>query len=72
MFFHECFACALPSLEYHYNPLLLTFITGIGSEIPCYIVSRFAETSYLNLIEIQVTGCRMMADLRVGNLGTDY
>ena len=42
--------------------LLLTFITGVCSEIPCYIVSRFAETSYLSFIEIQLTGCHMMRD----------
>ena len=61
----------MPSFEYHFNPLLLTFITGVCSEIPCSIVSRFAETSYLNFIEIQLTGCHMMQDLDVGNLGTD-
>ena len=42
------------------------------SEIPCSIISRFAKTSYLNFIEIQLTGCHMMRDLGVGNLGTDY
>ena len=53
--FHECFACLLPSLEY-FNSLLLTFIAGACSEIPCSIGSRFAETSYLNFIAIQLTG----------------
>ena len=66
------FACVLPSFEYHFNSLLLTFITGVCSEIPCSIVSRFAETSYLNFIGVQLTGCRMMRDLGVGNPGTDY
>ena len=69
--FHESFACALPSFEYHFNPLLLTFITGVCSEIPCSIVSRFVETSYLNFTETQLTGCHIW-DLGVGNLGTDY
>ena len=49
-----------------------TFITGVCSEDPRSIVSRFAETSYLNSIEIQLTGCCMTQDLGVGNLGTDY
>ena len=62
----------LPSFEYHFNSLLLAFFTGVCSEIPYSIVSRFAETSYLNFIEIQLTGCHMMRDLGVGNLGTDY
>ena len=70
--FKKSFACVLPSFEYHFNSLLLTFITGVCSEIPCSIVSRFAETSYLNFMEIQVTGCHMMQDLGVENLGTDY
>ena len=57
--FHESFACILPLFEYYFNSLLLTFITGFCSEIPCSIVSRFAETSYLNFIEIQLTGCHI-------------
>ena len=55
-----------------FNSLLLTFITGLCSEIPCSIVSRFAENSYLNFIEIQLTDCHIMRDLGVGNLGKDY
>ena len=38
----------------------------------CSIVSRFVETSYLTFIAIQLTGCHMMRDLGVENLGTDY
>ena len=49
-----------------FNSVLLTFITVVCSEIPCSIVSRFVETSYLNFIEIQLTGCHMMRDLSVG------
>ena len=60
------FACVLPSFEYHFNSLLFTFIIGACSEIPCSLVSRFAETGYLNFIEIQPTGCHMMRDLGVG------
>ena len=59
-------ACVLPSFEYHFNSLLFTFIIGACSEIPCSLVSRFAETGYLNFIEIQPTGCHMMRDLGVG------
>ena len=55
-----------------FNSLVLTFITGVCSEIPCSIVSSFAETSYLNFIETQLTRCHMMRDPDVGNLGTDY
>ena len=55
-----------------FTPLLLTFITGVCSEIPYSIVSRFAETSYLNFTETQLTGCHMIRDLGVGYLGTDY
>ena len=58
-------------IQNHFNSLLLTFITGVCSEIPCSIVSRFVETSYLNFIKIQLTGCHMMQDLGLGNLGTD-
>ena len=54
------------------NSILLAFITGVCSEIPCPIVSHFAETSYLNIIAIQLTGCQMMRDLCVGNLETNY
>ena len=32
--FHGSFACVLPSFEYHFNSLLLIFISGICSEIP--------------------------------------
>ena len=60
------FMSVLPSFEYHFNSILLTFITGVCSEIPCSIVLRFAETSYLNFIEIQLTGCHIMRDLGVG------
>ena len=66
------FAYVLPSFQHHFNSLLLTFITGVCSEIACSIASRFPETSYLNFIEIQRTGCHMMRDLGVENLGTDY
>ena len=62
----------------------MTFITGACSEITCSIVLRFAErknakalakyakAGYLNFIESRLTGCHMMRDLGVGNLGTDY
>ena len=53
--FHECLASVFPSYEYHFNSLLLTFITGVCSEIPCSIVSYFAETSCLTFIAIQLT-----------------
>ena len=53
----------------HLNIIL---ITGVCSDIPCPIVSRFAETGYLIFIAVQLTGCRMMRDLGMGNLGTDY
>ena len=36
------------------------------------LILRFVETSYLDFIEIQLTGYHMMQDLGVGNLGTDY
>ena len=62
----------LTSFEYHFNLLLLSFIPRVCSDIPCSIVSRFAETSYLIYIANQLTGCYMMRDLGVGNLGTDY
>ena len=70
-FFISVFTCVLPSFEYHFDSLLLTFITGVCFEIPCSIVSCFAETSYLTFIAIQLTGCHMMRDPDVGNLGTD-
>ena len=60
--FHGSFPCVLSSFEYHFNSLLLTFITEVCSEIPCSIVSRFAKTSYLHFNEIQPTGCHMMRD----------
>ena len=47
--FHGCFGWVLPSFEYHFNSLLLIFITGVCSDIPCSIVSRIAETSHLIL-----------------------
>ena len=59
----------------HLNIILIhflkTFITEVCSEITYSIVSRFAETSYLNFIAIQLTGCCMMRDLGVENLGID-
>ena len=70
--FYGSFACVLPSFRYHFNSLFLTFITGVCSEIPFSIVSRFVETSSFNFIEVQLTGCRMMRHLGVENLGTDY
>ena len=54
------------------NSLLLTFITGFCSEIPCSNISHFLETSYLNFITIQLTGCHVMRDVGVGILETDY
>ena len=45
---------------YHFNSLLLTFITGFCSGIPCSSVSHFVETSYLTFIAIQLTGCHVM------------
>ena len=59
-------------IRYHFNSLLLNFITGVCSEIPCSVVSRFVKTTYLNFIEIQLTGCHMTQDVGVGNVGTDY
>ena len=50
----------------------LTLISRVCSEISSSIVSRFAETSYLNFIEIKLTGCHMIWELSVGNLGRDY
>ena len=35
---------------YHFNSLLLTFITGFCSGIPCSSISHFVETSYLTFI----------------------
>ena len=70
MFFPEYFAGILSSFEYHFNSLLLTFVTGVCSEIPCSNVSRYEGTSYLNFIAIQLTGCQGIQDLGVGNLGT--
>ena len=58
--------------HHQFNSQLLTFIAGVCSEIPCSIFSRLAETSCLNFIVIQLTGCHMMKGLGVGNLGTDY
>ena len=57
--FNECFAYGLPSFRYKFNSILLTFITRVCSELPCSIVSRFAETSYLNFVAIQLTGCHI-------------
>ena len=47
-------------------------MTGVCSEIASPIVSRFAEIGYLIFIANQLTGCRMMRDLGVRNLGRDY
>ena len=60
-----------PSFEYNFNSFLLTFITGVCSEILCSIVSHFAETIYVTFTAIQVTGCHIIQDLGVGNLGKD-
>ena len=68
---YECFACVLPSFEYDFNSLLLTFITGVSSEIPCSIAKRFVKTGYSTFTAIQLTGFHMMQELGVGNLGTD-
>ena len=57
--------------KYHFNSLLLTFITEVCSEIHCSIVLRFAEPSFMTAIAIQVTRCFMTWDLAVGNLGKD-
>ena len=35
------------------------------------ISEQIAETSYLNFIAIQLTGCHMIQDLSMGNLGTN-
>ena len=59
----------------HFNIILIDFIDfyyQICSEIPCSIISRFAETSCLSFIAIQLTGCYIMRYLGVWNLGTDY
>ena len=56
---------------YHFNSLLLTFITGFCSGIPCSSISHFVETSYLTFIAIQLTGCHVMRDLGVGILETE-
>ena len=39
--FYGSFACVLPPLEYHFNSLLLSFIIGVCSEIPCSFVLLF-------------------------------
>ena len=44
--FHGCFAGALPSFEYNFSSLFLTFITRVYSEILYSSVSLFVETSY--------------------------
>ena len=43
VFSHESFACFLPTFEYHFNSLFLTFITGACSEIPCSVDSQLHE-----------------------------
>ena len=50
------------------NSLWLSFFLRVFSEIPCSVVSRFVEASYLTLITIQLTGCNMMQNLGVGDL----
>ena len=62
-FFHKYFEGILPSFEYHFHSLLLAFINGVCSDIPCSSVSRFEETCYLTFIAIQLTGCHEMQDL---------
>ena len=69
--FNEYFTGVL-LFQYHFNSLLLTFITGVYSETHCSNGSRFLETSYLTFIAIQITGCHVMRDLGVENLGEDY
>ena len=66
------FAGVLPSFEYNFNSLLLTLITGVCSEISCSSISCFVETMSLTFTVIQLTGCYVMWNLGVGNLGTDY
>ena len=56
---------------YHFNSLLLTFITGFCSGIPCSSVLHFVETSYLIFIAVQLTGCHVMWHLGAGNSETD-
>ena len=55
----HAFCCHLNLILIHFY----CFITGVCSEIPCSIFSRFAETIYLNSISFQLTGCHMMRDL---------
>ena len=69
--FHECFESVVMSFEYRfYSPLLILLLEPV-LRFPALLSRFFAETSYLNLIAIQLTGCHMMQDLGVGNLGTD-
>ena len=69
--FHGWFADVLPSSEYQFNSLLLTFITGVCPEIPCSSVSCFVKTSYLTFITIHLTSCHEMQDLGVGKFRTN-
>ena len=46
---------------------LLNFITGVCPEITCSIVLHFVGMTF---IAVQLTGCCMMPDLGVRNLGT--
>ena len=66
--FHECFRCFLSSFDFKFNSLLLTFMSGVCSEIHFSLVSRFGEICYLTLMTIQRTGCHMMQGLGVENL----
>ena len=74
-------ACEMLETAYFFNLFqLLVFLLGVLDAFCCHsniilfhsIVSRFAETNYLNFIEIQLTGCRIMRDLSVGSLTIDY
>ena len=71
-FFYSFFAGILP-FQYHFNSLLFAdFITQVCCEIPCSSISHFVKTSYLTFRAIQQTGCHVMQDPGVANLGTDY
>ena len=65
------FVDVLPSFEYYFNSLLITYITGICFEIACVSVVRFVETSYLSFIATHLTVCQEMRNLGVGNLGAN-
>ena len=49
--FNGCVACILSSLEYHFDSLLLSLITGICSEIPCLLSCILQKTDIWILLQ---------------------